>query len=121
MFSRSDRLRELFRAEIIKALQGVKDPGLSGFLTVTDVQLSNDSKTVNVFYSLLASAVQRESTQAALERAAPYMRQVLRKRMSIKLIPTIVFHYDDTPKNASRIDKLLLQIEDEDRPRPEGK
>ena len=115
MYARSDRLRELFRVEISKALQGVKDPGISGFLTITDVALSADGKTVNVFYSLLGSAVQRESTQAALERAAPYMRQVLRKRVRIKTIPTIVFHYDDTPQRASRVDKLLLQLEQEDR------
>ncbi len=113
MFSRSDRLRELFRAEIAKALQGVKDPGLSGFLTITDVEISSDRKTLNVFYSLLASLAQRESTRCALERAAPYMRQVLRKRLTLKMIPTIFFIYDDTPRRASRVDKLFLQIERE--------
>ena len=115
MFTRSDRLRELFRVEITKALQGVKDPGVSGFMTITDVQLSTDGKTVNVFYSLLGSAVQKESTHKALERAAPYLRQVLRKRVTLKMIPAIAFHYDDTPQRASRIDKLLLQLEQEDR------
>ena len=116
MFSRSDRLRELYRVEIAKTLQTVKDPGLSGFLTVTDVELSTDGKTVTVFYSLLGSGAQHESSQKALDRAAPYIRQVLRKRLTVKMIPTIVFHYDDTPKRASRIDKLLLQLEQEDRP-----
>jgi len=114
MFSRSDRLRELFRVEIIKALSGVKDPRLSGFLTVTDVALAPDGKTVNVFYSLLGSGAQRESTQEALESAAPYIRQVMRKRIHIKTIPHVNFHYDDTPQRASRIDKLLLQLEQED-------
>jgi ribosome-binding factor A len=116
MFARSERLKELFREEIALALRGVKDPGLSGFLTITDCQLSVDGKTVNVFYSLLGSGVQQESTADALERAAPYIRQVLRKRLKLKMIPAIVFHYDDTPKRASRIDKLLLQIEQEDQP-----
>jgi ribosome-binding factor A len=114
MFSRSDRLKELYRVEIAKALQGVKDPGLSGFLTITDCQLTADGKTVNVFYSLLGSGAQHESTKDALERAAPYIRQVLRKRLSLKMIPSIVFNYDDTPKRASRIDKLLLQLEQEE-------
>ncbi|MBI3552720.1 MAG: 30S ribosome-binding factor RbfA [Elusimicrobia bacterium] len=116
MFARSERLKELFRVEITKTLTSVKDPGLSGFLTVTDVDLSADGKTVNVFYSLLGSGAQRESTQKALERASPYIRQVLRKRLTLKMIPAIVFHYDDTPQRASRVDKLLLQLEQEDRP-----
>ena len=55
MFSRNDRLRELFRTEIVKALREVKDPGLSGFLTITDVEISADRKTAKVFYSILGS------------------------------------------------------------------
>lgn len=114
MFSRSDRLRELFRFEVSRALRGVKDPGLSGFLTVTDLILSPDMKTATVFYSILGSDRERQSTAKALERSAPYIRQVLRKRLSIKMIPNIVFTYDDTPEKASRIDKLLLKIEKEE-------
>ncbi len=115
MFSRSERLKELFHTEISKALEGVKDPGLSGFLTVTDVELSPDKKIVRVYYSILGSAHERDSTARALERSAPYIRQVLRKRLTIKMIPQIVFVYDDTPEKASRIDKMLLDIEKEKR------
>lgn len=111
MFSRGDRLRELFRAEIASALRGVKDPGLSGFLTITDLSLSPDKKTLTVYYSILGTSRERHSTAKALERAAPYLRQVVRKRVTLKMIPLIVFVYDDTPRKASRIDQLLLKIE----------
>ena len=113
MFSRSDRLRELFRVEVSQALRGVKDPGLSGFLTMTDLELSADKKTVTVYYSIIGSAAQRESTAQALERASPFLRQVMRKRLALKTIPQFVFVYDDTPQKASRIDKLLLDLEKE--------
>lgn len=115
MFSRSERLKELFRTEIVRALEGVKDPGLSGFLTVTDAELSPDKKIVRVFYSILGSEHDRASAAKALERAAPFIRQVLRKRLTLKMIPQIVFVYDDTPAKASRIDKMLLDIEREQR------
>jgi ribosome-binding factor A len=113
MFERSERLKELFHEEIVLALKGVKDPGVAGFMTVTDVQLSTDRKTVKVFYSILGDPRQQKSTAKALERSAPYLRHVLRKRLSIKVIPQVVFEYDDTPKKASRIDKLLLDLEKE--------
>lgn len=113
MFERSDRLKELFRSEVILALRGVKDPGVSGLLTVTDVELSTDRKTVVVYYSVMGDATQRVSTAKALERAAPYLKQVMRKRLSIKVIPTIKFEFDETPRKASRIDKLLLDLEKE--------
>lgn len=112
-YSRSDRLVELFRAEIVHALQGVKDPRLQGFLTVTDVELSNDKKTVRVFYSVLGTEREKLSAAEALESAAPYMRQVMRKRVQLKTIPTIVFVFDDTPAKASKLDKMFLDIERE--------
>ena len=114
MFSRSERLRELFRVEVAKVLRNVKDPGLSGFMTVTDLGLSSDKKTATVYYSILGTELQKESTAKALERCAPFIRQVLRKRLALKTIPHFVFVYDDTPLKASRIDKLLLQLERED-------
>jgi ribosome-binding factor A len=113
MYSRSDRLQELFREEVVTALRGVKDPGLSGFLTVTGVELSPDKKTLRVFYSIMGSEHDKHSAAKALDRAAPFIRQVLRKRVSIKMIPQVVFVYDGTPEKASRIDKMFLKLEDE--------
>ena len=114
MFARSDRLKELFRAELSQALRGVKDPGLSGLLTLTDLNLSPDKKTLFVYYSILGSERQRASASKALERASPYLRQVLRKRVTLKMIPQIKFIYDETPQKAARIDKVLLKIEAEE-------
>ena len=94
-------------------MRDVKDPGVSGFLTVTDVELSGDKKILRVFYSILGSEQQRASTGKAFERAAPYIRQVLRKRVTLKMMPQILFIYDDTPAKASRIDKMFLDIERE--------
>jgi ribosome-binding factor A len=111
MYARNERLKELFKIEIIEALRGVKDPGVGGLLTITDLELAPDRKNCSVFYSILGSENERHSTQKALERASPYIRQVLRKRLTLKTIPNIHFVYDDTPKKASRIDKLLLDLE----------
>lgn len=119
MFSRDERLRELFQQEIILALRGVKDPGLSGLLTVTDLALSADRKTARVYFSVLGSERDRQGTTEALERAAPYLRQVLRKRLSLKTIPVIVFSYDDTPRRAAAVEKTFLKIEAEREEREE--
>lgn len=113
MFSRSERLRELLRVEFVGALRGVKDPGLSGFLTVTGLELSVDRKTATVFYSILGSEQQRQSTAKALERASPYLRRVLGKRLTLKVMPQFVFAYDDTPRRASKVEKIFLDIEGE--------
>ena len=96
-----------------KLLREVKDPGLTGFLTVTDLELAADRKTATVYYSVLGPEAERESAAKALERAAPYLRELLKKKVSIKTIPNLIFKYDDTPKKASRIDELLHKLEKE--------
>jgi ribosome-binding factor A len=114
MFARNDRLKELIKSEIILALRTVKDPGVAGFLTVTDVELSPDRKTATVFYSVMGQDAQRASTTRALTRAEPYLRGVLRKRLALKVIPKVVFRYDDTPRKASRVEELLEKIRRDD-------
>ncbi len=113
MFERNDRLRELFRGEITKALREIKDPGLGGLLTITDVELSVDRKTLKVFYSVLGTPQERHRTQRALARSAPYIHHLLIKRLALKLVPKVDFRFDDTPRRATRIDKLLSDLEEE--------
>ena len=113
MYNRNDRLKELFRELVTKLLREVKDPGLAGFLTVTDLELSADRKTAKVYYSILGSDEQREAAKKALERAAPYIRSLLKKQVTVKVVPNLVFEYDDTPRKASRIDELLNKLDKE--------
>ncbi len=122
MFSRSDRLKVLFQEEIAKALREVKDRGISGILTVTDLKLSADRKVARVYYSILGSQQQQLSSQQALERCAPFIRHLLRKRLAIKVIPEVVFVFDETPQKADRVEKLLRKIElDRIDPESEGR
>ena len=113
MYSRNDRLKELYKELVTKLLREVKDPGLTGFLTVTDLQLSIDRKTATVYYSILGSEAEREAAGKALERAAPYLRVLLKKEVTVKVIPSLVFEYDETPRKASRIDELLNKLDKE--------
>lgn len=113
MYDRSERLKELFKELVTELLRQVKDPGLTGFLTVTDLELSADRKTATVYYSVLGSDAERESAGKALERAAPYLRELLKKKVTVKTIPNLKFAYDDTPKKASRIDELIHKLEKE--------
>lgn len=115
MYERNDRLRELYKELVSTHLHQVKDPGLVGFITVTDVDLSHDRKTLKVFYSIMGTDAERERAAAALERASAYLRELIKKKVSVKTIPNMIFAYDNTPKKASRIDELLHKLEKEKR------
>ncbi|MFI5346815.1 MAG: 30S ribosome-binding factor RbfA [Elusimicrobiota bacterium] len=114
MYDRSERLKVLYKELVSELLRQVKDPGLVGcFLTVTDLELSADRKTAKVYYSVMGTDAQRESAALALERAAPYVRELLKQKVTVKTIPNLKFEYDETPKKASRIDELIHKLEKE--------
>ncbi|MDE2142515.1 MAG: 30S ribosome-binding factor RbfA [Elusimicrobia bacterium] len=113
MYDRGERLKELYKELVSELLRQVKDPGLAGFITVTDLELSADRKTAKVYYSVLGTDAERESAGKALERAAPYLRELIKKKVTVKTIPNLKFEYDETPKKASRIDELIHKLEKE--------
>ena len=84
----------------------IKDPRL-GFITVTDVRLTGDSREATVFYTVLGSEDDRAATAAALASATGLIRSHVGKQLGMKFTPTIDFVLDAVPQTAKQIDDLL--------------
>ena len=91
----------------------IKDPRL-GFVTVTDVRLTGDSREATVFYTVLGSEAERAGTAAALHSATGLIRSQVGKQLGMKFTPTIEFVQDAVPENARQIDDLLAQARSTD-------
>jgi len=113
MFSRNARISEVLLHELSRLVRSVKDPGLCGILTLTGLDLSPDRKKARVFFSILGSAEERESSAKALNRAAPFLRRGLRPVMDLRSVPELEFQYDHTPEKADRIERILGKLEAE--------
>jgi len=111
---RSIRIRELLLQEVSRALGNVKDPGVAGFVTVTDLVLAGDMKSARVFFSVLGTADDRRKTQRALDRAEGFVRREMYGRLRLKVIPRLTFVFDDTPESAHRFETLLDRIKTDD-------
>ena len=84
----------------------IKDPRL-GFITVTDVRLTGDSREATVFYTVMGSVSEQAGTAAALASATGLIRSQVGKQLAMKFTPTITFVLDAVPENARQIDDLL--------------
>jgi ribosome-binding factor A len=84
----------------------IKDPRL-GFVTVTDVRLTGDSREATVFYTVLGSDAEWADTAAALHSATGLIRSQVGKQLGMKFTPTIEFVPDAVPENARQIEDLL--------------
>lgn len=108
-YKRSQRLSILLREEVADiVINKLKDPRL-GFVTVTDVELSDDLRIAKVFVSVL-NEQERELTLQILNDARGFVRSEIAKRLRIKIIPTFEFIYDESIDRGFKIDKLLKEI-----------
>lgn len=117
-YKRSQRLNILLREEIADIiLRRVKDPRL-GFVTVTDVSLSQDLKIAHVFISVLNSD-ERAVALEILNSAKGIIRSEVAKRVRTKVIPSLEFRIDESIEQGFKIDKLLKEIKEKGHEAPE--
>jgi ribosome-binding factor A len=111
--SRPDRVGEEIRHEIGELLvRELQDPGL-GFLTLTRVKVTPDLQLARIYYTQMGDEAARRETRRALERALPFLRRALGKRLRLRRVPALSFHFDESIANQERIERLLLDLEAE--------
>jgi len=86
----------------------IKDPRL-GFITVTDVRVTGDSREASVFYTVLGNEDDQAATAAALASATGLIRSQVGKQLGMKFTPTVTFILDAVPDTARQIDDLLAE------------
>jgi ribosome-binding factor A len=86
----------------------IKDPRL-GFVTITEVRLTNDMREATVFYTVLGEEIDREETAAALESAKGHLRTEVGRLTGVRFTPSLTFVPDALPSSAAHIEDLLRQ------------
>lgn len=107
---RSVKVAGLLKTEISDiVLTQLKDP-LVGFITITDVVLSDDLKIAKVYFTTLGDEDQKKKSLKGLERARPFIQNALGARVRLRYLPTLRFYLDETLLYAERIDKVIEDI-----------
>lgn len=101
---------KMITAEMLE--RRIKDPRL-GFVTVTDVRLTGDSREATVFYTVLEETAHGD-TAAALESAKGLIRSTIGKNLGLRFAPSIAFIPDSTPEAAAAIEDLLARAQASD-------
>ena len=106
---RVERIAEEIRNEVSLMLAGeLKDPRLAGTVTITEVRVTPDLRTVRVYVSLAdEDDTERASTLAGLQAAKGYVRHELVERLQLRRAPEVLFILDQSEEIGDRIDQLL--------------
>lgn len=104
------RLEGIIRKDISDIIQfEVKDADV-GFVTITDVDVSNDHSYAKVYVSFLGKDARAQAGLKALNRAKGFIRSALSQRLSIRRTPELTFVLDTSEEHGRHIDEIIASL-----------
>ncbi len=114
MNMRAERVGEQMKKELMDIINNkLKDPRV-GFLTITDVQPTNDLSLAKVYLTVLGNDKEREDTFKGLEKAKGFIKSEIGQRMRLRIVPDLQFEYDASIEYGNRIEQLIQDLNKRD-------
>lgn len=110
---RQQKFARLILKDLGEILQQDKRGILEGaFITVADVMMSPDLSIAKVYLSMLMIQ-DREALLAKINDRKSEIRKALGNKIGkqVRIVPNLLFYIDDIPENASRIDKIIGDLD----------
>ena len=104
----------LFRSQFV--LYELQDPRL-GFITVTEVEVSEDLSDAAVKISVLGEGKDERLTLQGLRQASGRIQQAVGRALQIRTVPHVRFEIDQSIKRNVEISRLINKAVEEDRQR----
>jgi len=126
---RPARVAEEFRHELSRILaRGLKDPRVTGFITVTGAKMSPDLREATVYVSIHPSSpppaaatvgtgaieAERTRTLEGLEAAAGFLQREISRSLRLRHTPHLRFVYDGSIERGDRMERLIKEAREKD-------
>ena len=106
-----DRTSEDILRELTAILRRVKDPRVSGMISIVRVEVSNDMSYAKVYISAMEGLDAAKEAARGLKSAAGFMRRELGSALKLRYTPELVFQLDDSIDKGAHILELLRSVE----------
>ena len=108
--ARMGRIEEEYKKELSQIITyELKNPNVTGLISVTKVKVTNDLKYAKVYVSILNSK-NIKATLAGLKKSSGFIRSQLATKVNLRNTPELIFELDDSIEYGTRIDKILKDI-----------
>ncbi|WP_311065776.1 30S ribosome-binding factor RbfA [Halomonas sp. DWK9] len=118
-FKRTDRVADQLHKELAVLIQReVKDPRL-GTVTVSGATVSRDLGYADIYVTLLGEQEPeriKENLQV-LKRASGFLRSQIAKRIKLRHVPELRFHFDESVVRGQHLSSLIDEAVSTDRAR----
>lgn len=108
--TRMGRINDELRRELSDLIRTVKDPRVSGMISITTVETTPDLKYAKVYVSVLEKQNEAQVLKG-LKSASGYLRRELGKSMSLRYTPELSFVPDDSIDRGAHILEVLHKLD----------
>lgn len=108
--TRMGRINEELQRELATLIPAVKDPRVTGMISVTGVDTTPDLKYAKVYISVLDKTTAKE-VMRGLRSASGYLRRELGRALSLRATPELEFIQDDSIDKGAHILELLRSLD----------
>ena len=108
--NRMNKIDEELRKEISNIISTeLKNPHLTGLISVSSVKTTPDLKYARVFVTMINEKSKKQNL-AILKQSSGYIRSAIAKRINLRNTPELIFEFDESIEYGSRIDEILRNI-----------
>ena len=108
--TRLGRVNEELKKEISKIITfELKDPNVTGLISVTKVKITPDLKYAKIYVSIL-NAKSIEKTMQGLKDSSGFIRTQIAKTVNLRITPQLVFELDDSIEYGMKIDSIIKEL-----------
>lgn len=110
---RTQRIAEQIYQELSElVIHEVSDPRLVG-ISITEVKVDKELAFADVYISSVEGKERSQEILAGLGHAQGFLRTELANRVDLRVFPRLRFHWDSTPENADRMERLFEKLRQE--------
>ncbi len=112
---RISRINEDFRRELTEVMRTLKDPRISGLVTVVRTEVTNDLSYAKVYISSIDGLSSAKNAVEGLKSASGFIKRELGMRLKLRKMPELRFIADNSIEYSAGILKKLdeLNIKDD--------
>ena len=108
--NRIGRINEEIQRELAYLIPNVKDPRVTGMISVTAVETTPDLRWAKVYVSMLDKSSAAQVVKG-LKSAAGYLRRELGRALNLRYTPELLFVEDDSIDKGAHILEMLRDPE----------
>ena len=108
--NRLNRINEELKKEISNVISfELKNPNVTGLISVTKAKITPDLKYAKIYVSILNSK-NIKKTMEGLKESSGFIRSQVAKNINLRITPELIFELDDSLEYGAKIDSILNEL-----------